>query len=210
MESAIWSSVYLQLRNKKAAFKRRPFYLNPNLKTTVKQEFKFRSKAHIAQLNFYTLKYTRLTKQQLEELHQEFINFLATQSITSQEWTTLKQEKPHVAEEEIDVFSDLVWEGVLSKVSYLENISTRQMHLFHLTEKEMKLVSIKVMNPEVDLQTTLGFTWFKKNWQSDFVEYLTASKAYTEDKNLDKFKLIQQGAVITQGELHQWFDKIIE
>ena len=65
------------------------------------------------------------------------------------------------------------------------------------------------MNPEIDLTTLIGFNWFKKNWQSDFVEYLTAAKAYTDDKNLDKFKLIQQGAVITKGELYQWFDKII-
>ncbi|MFC4097040.1 DUF6495 family protein [Euzebyella saccharophila] len=155
------------------------------------------------------MKYTRLTKQQLEELHPEFINFLATQSITADEWKDIKENKPEVAEEEIDVFSDLIWEGVLAKVNYLENVSSQQMHLFHLTEKEMKLLSVKVMNPKIDLTTTEGFAWFKKNWQSDFVEYLTASKAYSEDKNLDKFELIQQGAVITKGDLYQWFDNII-
>ena len=156
------------------------------------------------------MKYTRLTKQQLEELHPEFINFLATQSITADEWDRLKKEKPLVAEEEIDVFSDLVWEGVLGKVEFLENISEKHMHLFHLAEKEMKLLSVKVMNPDIDLNTMIGFNWFKKNWQSDFVEYLTASKAYTEDKNRDKFKLIQQGAAITKGELYQWFENVIE
>lgn len=158
---------------------------------------------------FVVMKYTRLTKEQLEELHPEFINFLATQSITGEEWNTIKREKPQVAEEELDVFSDLIWEGVLNKVSYLENIAKDQMHLFHLTAKEMKLISVKVMNPEVDLTTSIGFSWFKKNWQSDYVEYLTASKAYTEDKNADKFLLIQQGAVITKGELYQWFEKVI-
>ncbi len=155
------------------------------------------------------MKYTRLTKQQLEELHVEFINFLSTQSITGDEWETIKRDKPQVAEEEIDIFSDLVWEGVLSKVNYLENISAQNMHLFHLTDKEMKLISVKVMNPDLDLTTPEGFDWFKKNWQGDFVEYLTASKAYTEDKNLDKFNLIKQGAVITKGDLYKWFDKII-
>lgn len=155
------------------------------------------------------MKYTRLTKEQLEELHQEFINFLATQSITAEEWDTIKKSKPQVAEEELDVFSDLVWEGVLGKISYLENISAQHMHLFHLTEKEMKLISVKILNPDIDLKTTTGFNWFKKNWQSDFVEYLSASKAYSEDKNLDKYRLIEEGAVITKGELYQWFDGII-
>ncbi|NKI32597.1 DUF6495 family protein [Croceivirga thetidis] len=156
------------------------------------------------------MKYRRLSKEQFEELHQEFINFLATQSITSTEWSTIKAEKPEVAEEEMDVFSDLIWEGVLAKVKYLENISPLQMHLFQMGEKEMKLISVKVMNPDIDLRTKEGFGWFKKNWQSDFVDYLMASKAYSDDKNLDKFKLIEQGAVITRGELYQWFDEIIE
>lgn len=156
------------------------------------------------------MKYTRLTKQQLEELHQEFINFLVTQSISGDEWTQLKVDKPDVAEDELDIFSDLIWEGVLNKVAYLENVSAQQMHLFEMTNKEMKLISVKVMNPEIDLTTELGFSWFKKNWQSDFVEYLTASKAYTADKNLDKFNLIQQGAVITKGDLYRWFDSMIQ
>ncbi|GMN09159.1 DUF6495 family protein [Croceitalea sp. MTPC9] len=155
------------------------------------------------------MKYSRLSKEQLEELHPEFINFLATQSITGEEWSKIKETKPEVAEEELDVFSDLIWEGVLNKVKYLENISALQMHLFELAEKEMKLISVKILNPEIDLRTNVGFGWFKRNFQSDFVEYLTASKAYTDDKNLDKFNLIQQGAVITKGELYQWFDDII-
>ncbi len=155
------------------------------------------------------MKYARLTKEQFAELEEEFINFLATQSITAEEWRSLKAEKPEVAEEELDIFSDLVWEGVLSKVNYLENISEQHMHLFHCAEKEMNLISVKVLNPDIDLGTKEGFGWFRKNWQSDFVEYLTASKAYSEDRNLDKFELIQKGAVITKGDLYQWFDEII-
>ncbi|HEA22447.1 MAG TPA: hypothetical protein ENH87_16220 [Pricia antarctica] len=156
------------------------------------------------------MKYTRLTKQQLEELEPEFVNFLATQSITGEEWKRLKQQKPEVAEDEIDIFSDLIWEGVLGKVAYLENISAMNMNLFHCATKEMKLLSVKIMNPDIDLTTKIGFDWFKKNWQSDFVEYLTASKAYSDDSNLDKFKLIEQGAAITKGDLYRWFEKVID
>jgi hypothetical protein len=156
------------------------------------------------------MKYTRLTKEQLEELHPEFANFLATQSITADQWAELKREKPEVAEQELDVFSDLIWEGVLSRVEYLENISAGNMHLFCCAEKEMKLISVRVHNPEIDLRTPEGFDWFKKNWQSDFVEYLTASKAYSGEPNLDKFQLIEQGAVITKGALYRWFQEIID
>lgn len=156
------------------------------------------------------MKYERLTREQLEELHQEFINFLATQSITTEEWDRIKKDSPQVAEDEIDVFSDLVWEGVLSRVGYLEQIGEQQMHLFRLSDREMKLISVRVMNPEIDLRTEKGFGWFKKNWQSDFVEYLTAAKAYSDDPNADKFELIRKGAVITKGDLFRWFDEVIE
>ncbi len=155
------------------------------------------------------MKYARLTQEQLEELHEEFINFLATQSITASEWETIKNDKPEVAEEELDVFSDLIWEGVLSRIDYLENISAQHMHLFWLTDKEMKLISVKVRNPDIDLTTSVGFAWFKKNWQSDYIDYLTASKAYSQDPNQDKFDLIKQGGVITRGDLFRWFDEII-
>ncbi|WP_224483246.1 DUF6495 family protein [Robertkochia aurantiaca] len=155
------------------------------------------------------MKYRRLTKEQFEELHQEFINFLATQSITASEWDDLKKNKPEVAEEELDVFSDLIWEGVLAKVEYLENISARDMHLFWIKEKEISLIAIKVHNENIDLGTEEGFAWFKKHFMSDAVQIMTASKKFTDDKHRDIFELIEKGAVITKGELYRWFEEII-
>jgi hypothetical protein len=66
------------------------------------------------------MKYTRLTKEQFEELTQEFSTFLATQTIDKAEWDTIKAEKPEVAEQELDVFSDLVRKR-LTRAEYLEH-----------------------------------------------------------------------------------------
>ncbi|MFL0353530.1 DUF6495 family protein [Xanthomarina sp. GH4-25] len=154
------------------------------------------------------MKYTRLTKEQFEELHKEFINFLATQSITGDEWEGIKANKPEVAEQELDVFSDLVWEGVLNKVEFIEHISPQQIHLFHLKEENMHLIAIKIKNP-IDLTTTDGFNWLRENLMDDDVEFLQAKKEYSEDKNTDKFKLIEQGGVITKGELFTYMNKLI-
>ena len=49
------------------------------------------------------MKYKRLTKEQFEELHQEFATFLATQSIDKNEWDEIKVKTPEVAEQELDV-----------------------------------------------------------------------------------------------------------
>lgn len=155
------------------------------------------------------MKYTRLTKEQLEELHQEFINFLATQSITAEEWAKLKEEKPQVAEDELDVFSDLVWEGVLTQAKYLENISPQHMYLFHLREDEMKLIAVKILKEGIDITTKEGFGWLRENYTTKEVEILTANKAYSEDINADKFALVQQGSNITKGQLYRWFETML-
>ena len=156
------------------------------------------------------MKYARLTKEQLEELRPEFINFLATQSITADEWATIKEKQPLVAEEEIDVFSDLVWEGVLTKAQYLEHISPNQMHLFFLRENNMALIAIKINKENIDITTAEGYGWLKENLGDDDVVFMSASKDYSEDRNGDKFKLIREGAVITRGDLYKWFERFVD
>ncbi|PTM07183.1 MAG: hypothetical protein DA407_10735 [Bacteroidetes bacterium] len=155
------------------------------------------------------MKYTRLTKEQFEELHQEFINFLATQSVTADEWSNIKVNKPELAEQELDVFSDLVWEGVLTNAEYLENISPQHMYLFYLAQDEIELVGLKLKKTDVDLTTAEGFGWLRENLLSDDVELFTAKKEYSKDKQLNKFELIQKGAVITKGDLFTYFNTLI-
>lgn len=155
------------------------------------------------------MKYTRLSKEQFEELHQEFINFLATQSITADEWNDIKTNKPKVAEQELDVFSDLVWEGVLTKAKYLENISPQHMYLFHLGETQIELIGLKLNRTDVDLTTQEGFNWLREYLMSDDVELFNSKKEYSKDKQLNKFELIQQGSVITKGDLFKYFDSLI-
>ena len=155
------------------------------------------------------MKYARLTKEQFEELNQEFINFLATQSITADEWRTLKAEKPEVAEQELDIFSDLIWEGVLGKVKYLEHISPKQLMLFRITEAFMELIAIKVETENIDITTEYGYKWLQQNLHDDAVSLYTSSKAIKDDRNKDIFVLIQQGSVITKGELYNYFGDLL-
>ena len=157
------------------------------------------------------MKYSRLTKEQFEELHKEFINFLATQSITGDEWEAIKKDKPETAEQELDVFSDLVWLGVLSKVEYLEHISPQQIHLFQCNEKSMRLIALRIEENEyVDFTTKEGFNWLRDNLLSDSVEFFNAKKDYSDDKHLDIFKMIQAGANITKGELFNYFSNLVK
>lgn len=155
------------------------------------------------------MKYARLTKEQFKELHQEFINFLASQSITGDEWADIKANKPEVAEAELDVFSDLIWEGVLNKVTYLEHISPQQLMLFHISKTHIELIAIRIADESVDITTDYGYKWLQQNLQNDAVSLYTSSKAISEDRNKDVFVLIQQGAHITKGELFSYFREVL-
>lgn len=156
------------------------------------------------------MKYSRLTKEQFNEMHQEFINFLATQSITAKEWETIKLENPEAAEQELDVFSDLIWQGVLQKVKYLENISPQQMFLFHIEDNQIRVIVIKIEKPQIDITTKEGYNWLKSNLFDESVKLFNGKKPYSEDKLMDRFQLIQQGAIITKGELFQFFDQLLK
>jgi hypothetical protein len=155
------------------------------------------------------MKYRRLSKEQFEELHKEFINFLATQSITVSEWKLLKEKKPEVAEAELDVFSDLVWEGVLENVTFLENIAPKHMYLFCIKEKSIALIGLKVSKETVDLTIEGGFSWLRDNLMSNEVEIFDAEKQINGDKKLQIFELIEKGAHITKGELFKYFEQLI-
>lgn len=155
------------------------------------------------------MKYARLTKEQFEELHQEFISFLASQSITAEEWTDIKANKPELVDQELDVFSDLIWEGVLNNVNYLEHISPQQLMLFSISETHMDLIAIKVDDEKIDITTDYGYKWLQQNLQDDLVSLYTSNKAIGEDRNKDIFVLIQQGANITKGDLYKYFAEIL-
>jgi hypothetical protein len=155
------------------------------------------------------MKYRRLTKEQFEELHKEFINFLSTQSITADEWSKLKLEKPELVIREMDIFSDLIWEGVLSKVKYLENISSQHMYLFQVLKNSISLIGVKINIDLIDLTTKEGFSWLRENLISENVEIFHSKKEFAEDIKLNVFKLIEQGALITKGELFKYFNKLI-
>ena len=156
------------------------------------------------------MKYSRLTKEQFEELHPEFINFLATQSIDKTEWDKIKTEKPEIADQELDVFSDLIWEGVLSRAEYLEHFSKNHIFLFQCFEKDIKSIVLKSLNSSVDFLTKVGLQWLSDNMFTENIEMKTGKKFFTDERNNSIFELIQQGSFLSDGQLFKQIISIIE
>ncbi len=156
------------------------------------------------------MKYARLTKEQFEELHPEFINFLATQSIDKAEWDKVKVETPEVAEQELDVFSDLIWDGVLSRAEFLEHFSKNHIFLFQCFENYIQSIVLKSLVPETDFLSKDGLQWLSDNMFTDTIEMKTGKKNFIEERNASIFQLIQQGAFLSDGQLFKQINSIIE
>ena len=155
------------------------------------------------------MRYSQLTKEQFEELHEEFALFLATQKIDVKEWEEIKKDKPEVADEELNLFSDLVWEKVLGKSKYLEHFSKDSINLFKCEEEGISRIVVKSTIPNFDFTEKENFEWFVDNSQNEKVEYFRGEKKYTKERNDELFDLIQQGSVVSDGNLYKAVSKII-
>ena len=153
------------------------------------------------------MKYRQLTKEQFEGLHEEFARFLASQSIDAKEWKELKEQKPNVAEDEMNVFSDVVWDDVLTKTEYLEHFSPKVVNLFKFDENEIHRIVINV-DKDINLLEQEGFEWLMKNPNDDKIEFFTGTKKYDKERNTEVFDLIEKGSSISKGEIYEYFNRL--
>ena len=155
------------------------------------------------------MKYSKLSKEQFEELHEEFAVFLAAQSIDVKEWTSIKENKPELADKEMEVFSDFVWEKVLNKANYLEHFSSESINLFKCKEEAIERIVVKVNKEGINLSESKGFEWLLDNSKDPRIEYLKGKKGYNKDRNDEIFDLIQKGSVVSDGKLYEAIFKML-
>ena len=160
-------------------------------------------------LCLYFMKYQQLTKEQFLALHKEFAEFLATQQIDAKEWDKIKSENPSMAEEELNIFSDVVWEDVLTKTEYLEHISENHINLFKRESDNIVRIYIKLNDENKSFLNEANFQWFLKNPLDKDFEYFKAEKKYTKDHNQELFELIEMGSQISKGELFEAINQLI-
>ena len=158
---------------------------------------------------FVEMKYRQLTTEQLDELHDEFSKFLATQQIDVNEWKEMKMNKPNMAMEEINIFSDIVWEEVLTKAEYLDHFSEKHINLFKCTSKEILRIHIKMIPQDRNFLNPDDFQGFLKDPTHESIEYFRASKKYDNERNSELFSLIEMGAQISDGQLFKQIAQLI-
>ena len=154
------------------------------------------------------MKYRQLTKEQFESLHSEFARFLATQRIDAKEWIQIKEDNPKLAIDEMNIFSDVVWDDVLTKTQYLEHFSETTANLFKCEAAEIHRIAIKV-NWDINLLEQQGFEWLMQNPMDNSVDIFKGSKPYKEERNTELFDLIEKGSNISKGEIFDYFNQLV-
>ena len=155
------------------------------------------------------MKYRQLTKEQFLELHQEFAEFLATQQIDMKEWDIMKQENSNMAEEELNIFSDIVWENTLTKIEYLDHISDRYINLFNCNSQEILRICVSLSDKNKSFLNDSDYQWFLKNPLNDQISYSKGVKKYKKDRNKELFEMIEMGSEISEGALFQQINQLI-
>ena len=149
------------------------------------------------------MNYHRLSKEQLEELHEEFAKYLAALSIDRKAWDEIKANSPEQVDQHLDQFSDLVWEDVLSKDLYLEHLSPNHFFVFECLQEKMHLIAVKLTNVEQDISTPEGWKWLLHHIHDASVTLYRSTKKYEHDRKEELYGMILKGAQISQSDRYK-------
>lgn len=155
------------------------------------------------------MKYKRLTIEELKELEPEFINFLSSAQITGKDWDTMKKNEIKKAEELIDVFSDMVYQKIMSKIQFLEYREEKTLNIFNCTNDKIILIGLRVKDhSSINLKMDDVFTqWNKSNLNS--LNILKTEKKYLKEREVELFDLLQNGCLITNDKLYNILNEMI-
>lgn len=147
------------------------------------------------------MKYKRLGTSELKELEKEFIIFLSSAQITGLDWDKMKKNEQEKAEELIDVFSDLVYEKVMSKIFFLEFRDKKELNIFHFEDDKIVLNGIRMKeDSSIDLLSDDLFSEWNAN-KSNEISIIKTEKVYIKERGIELFEMLEKGCYITDDKL---------
>ena len=146
-------------------------------------------------------KYRSLRDDELNELESEFVEFLVMNGITADQWVKIKEDECEVAEDMIILFSDVVLEGVLRKVKFLEIRSKTYIKTFHCLEEKIILAGMSSENSDdVDFTNPESVKSYMSKPPKG-VKIYTTEKNYNNKREMEIYGMTQAGCAISDGDL---------
>ncbi len=144
------------------------------------------------------MKYRLLTLPELEELEKEFVDYLVVNGITVDDWVKMKAEEVEKADQIIELFSDVVFEGVMRKVKFLDVVTPKSIKTFQCLSDQMVLVGLDTSEHSSIDFTTQPLAAVQEHAAEQLSVY-TSEKTYSKDRELELFYMTQHGATISDG-----------
>ncbi|MEX1193353.1 MAG: DUF6495 family protein [Brumimicrobium sp.] len=144
-------------------------------------------------------KYRSLTTQELKELESEFVDFLVVNGITANQWVKVKKGSKETAEKIIEQFSDVVWEGVLRKIMFLEHRTPQNLRTFQCLDDKIILMGINIEDPSIDITKNDDFKALQQKLPK--AKTYTTEKKYNNKREEEIFRLIQDGCYKSDGKM---------
>jgi len=145
------------------------------------------------------LRFKCLSSDELTVLEQQFVSFLAAQSILAPDWEKMKEADPTQAQEIIEDFSNLVYGSVMSDARYLERTTKHTLYCYQCLNDRFVLIALEMeQGSDVDIRTMdmNSITAIAANNQ---LHIYTTEKPYTNDKADEVFAMMELGCEITDG-----------
>ena len=162
----------------------------------------------------YTLKYRRLTSPELDQLKDDFVKFLASNSIAADDWEKMKKEENSKAIGMIDIFSDMVFDRAIANIKFLEMRSAKDLKVFKCDAEEISLVGLTVAEDN-DLDLTDGEA-LKKLASGEILlenygpKMYTSEKKYNDSREQELFKMMDMGCVPAPESLYLGLKSMIK
>lgn len=152
------------------------------------------------------MKYRKLSLEELEELREDFVRFLAANHVTAPDWEKIKTREPEKAEGLIALFSDEVFEQVLTRLEYLEFKTPQDLKTFHCGPD--KIVMLGLLADEssgIDFTQNQPLSVFLDSGAS--LKLYTAEKGYGGSREQELFRMMENGCLISKdGEMFRLLD----
>jgi hypothetical protein len=145
-------------------------------------------------------KYRVLSNEELLTFKKEFIDYLVVNGLTAKDWEEIKIDELEKANQIIELFSDVIFERVFRKVTYLDFKSKNSLMSFQCLSDKMVLVSLDLKDDSINLLDVKVYNDMIISPPSN-VKIYTSQKEYSLVREEELFKMVNSGCEISDGSL---------
>ncbi|MEM7572921.1 MAG: DUF6495 family protein [Bacteroidota bacterium] len=165
------------------------------------------------------LRYRPLRRDELEEVQPQFIRFLAANGLPGPDWEKIKAEDPPRAEQLIHEFSQVIFGATLERIEYLIERRPKDLRTYRCGPDNIEMNGLRIEgDTRLDLSdSSLPPDQMMQQLRQDQakVQLYSGQRAYrpypaatngtsqAPDRSYDLYRLMEGGALISDGELFQ-------